>query len=213
MPRPRGHRHRRRRAREGLRARPLARASEHLHRRGSGPRKPQERRVRPHGAPPARRREGTHRAVRARAGRGRDPGPPRQSSRREGRTESRSGRARVLAFQKVTEARLGQDGSFAPIVKWASKRDGAVARIAGLQPPPKRFCQVLVQFCQRSRPVHTCRSEAMRRGSVSPPSTACAPAAKPPASRGCPTGTSVSAETTSMPGGLPASSALPDIAL
>lgn len=34
-----------------------------------------------------------------------------------------------------------------------------------------------------------------------------------PASRGCPTGTSVSAETTSMPGGLPASSALPDIAL
>ncbi|MFE5007325.1 YfjI family protein [Streptomyces sp. NPDC056696] len=38
----------------------------------------------------------------------------------------------MLAFQKVTEARLGRDGSFAPIVKWASKRDGAVARIAGL---------------------------------------------------------------------------------
>lgn len=38
----------------------------------------------------------------------------------------------ILAFQKVTESRLGKDGSFAPIVKWASKRDGAVARIAGL---------------------------------------------------------------------------------
>ncbi|MEU2955423.1 YfjI family protein [Streptomyces xanthochromogenes] len=38
----------------------------------------------------------------------------------------------LLAFQKVTESRLGPDGSFAPIVKWASKRDGAVARIAGL---------------------------------------------------------------------------------
>ncbi|RST04585.1 DUF3987 domain-containing protein [Streptomyces sp. WAC07149] len=38
----------------------------------------------------------------------------------------------ILAYQKVTESRLGKDGSFAPIVKWASKRDGAVARIAGL---------------------------------------------------------------------------------
>lgn len=38
----------------------------------------------------------------------------------------------LLAFQKVTESRLGPDGSYAPIVKWASKRDGAVARIAGL---------------------------------------------------------------------------------
>ncbi|WP_058047159.1 YfjI family protein [Streptomyces roseifaciens] len=38
----------------------------------------------------------------------------------------------ILAFQKVTESRLGKGGSFAPIVKWASKRDGAVARIAGL---------------------------------------------------------------------------------
>ncbi|MFD4144357.1 YfjI family protein, partial [Streptomyces sp. NPDC058572] len=31
----------------------------------------------------------------------------------------------LLAFQKVTESRLGKEGSFAPIVKWASKRDGA----------------------------------------------------------------------------------------
>ncbi|WP_329273823.1 YfjI family protein [Streptomyces sp. NBC_01451] len=38
----------------------------------------------------------------------------------------------LLAFQKVTESRLGPDGSYASIVKWASKRDGAVARIAGL---------------------------------------------------------------------------------
>ncbi|MET8677284.1 YfjI family protein [Streptomyces sp. NPDC004647] len=38
----------------------------------------------------------------------------------------------LLAFQKVTESRLGPDGPLAPIVKWASKRDGAVARIAGL---------------------------------------------------------------------------------
>ncbi|NGO76781.1 DUF3987 domain-containing protein [Streptomyces sp. YC504] len=38
----------------------------------------------------------------------------------------------ILAFQRVTESRLGKDGSFASIVKWASKRDGAVARIAGL---------------------------------------------------------------------------------
>ncbi|MEU4955629.1 YfjI family protein [Streptomyces lavendulae] len=38
----------------------------------------------------------------------------------------------ILAYQKVTESRLGKDGSFASIVKWASKRDGAVARIAGL---------------------------------------------------------------------------------
>ncbi|MFC9629442.1 DUF3987 domain-containing protein [Streptomyces mirabilis] len=38
----------------------------------------------------------------------------------------------LLAFQKVTESPLGPDGSFAPIVKWASRRDGAVARIAGL---------------------------------------------------------------------------------
>ncbi|MFG2195841.1 YfjI family protein [Streptomyces sp. NPDC048639] len=38
----------------------------------------------------------------------------------------------LLAFQRVTESRLGPDGSLAPVVKWASKRDGAVARIAGL---------------------------------------------------------------------------------
>ncbi|MGW6916684.1 YfjI family protein [Kitasatospora sp. NPDC054939] len=38
----------------------------------------------------------------------------------------------LLAFQKVTESRLGKGRSFAPIVKWASKRDGAVARLAGL---------------------------------------------------------------------------------
>lgn len=38
----------------------------------------------------------------------------------------------LLAFQKVTESRLGPDGPLAPVVKWASKRDGAVARIAGL---------------------------------------------------------------------------------
>ncbi|MER7988441.1 YfjI family protein [Streptomyces noursei] len=38
----------------------------------------------------------------------------------------------LLAFQKVTESRIGPDGPLRPIVKWASKRDGAVARIAGL---------------------------------------------------------------------------------
>ncbi len=38
----------------------------------------------------------------------------------------------MLAYQRVTESRLGKGGSLAPIVKWASKRDGAVARIAGL---------------------------------------------------------------------------------
>ncbi|WP_327297117.1 YfjI family protein [Streptomyces sp. NBC_01197] len=38
----------------------------------------------------------------------------------------------MLAYQKVTESRLGKGGSLAPVVKWASKRDGAVARIAGL---------------------------------------------------------------------------------
>ncbi|WP_330435499.1 YfjI family protein [Streptomyces sp. NBC_00825] len=38
----------------------------------------------------------------------------------------------MLAYQKVTESRLGKGRSLAPIVKWASKRDGAVARIAGL---------------------------------------------------------------------------------
>ncbi|MEU7638768.1 YfjI family protein [Streptomyces sp. NPDC039016] len=38
----------------------------------------------------------------------------------------------LLAFQKVTESRIGEDGPLRPIVKWASKRDGAVARIAGL---------------------------------------------------------------------------------
>ncbi|WP_327362906.1 YfjI family protein [Streptomyces sp. NBC_01296] len=38
----------------------------------------------------------------------------------------------MLAYQKVTESRLGKGGSYESIVKWASKRDGAVARIAGL---------------------------------------------------------------------------------
>ncbi|MFF4288684.1 YfjI family protein [Streptomyces sp. NPDC001633] len=38
----------------------------------------------------------------------------------------------MLAYQKVTESRIGKGGSLASIVKWASKRDGAVARIAGL---------------------------------------------------------------------------------
>ncbi|MFP1629945.1 YfjI family protein [Streptomyces sp. 5K101] len=38
----------------------------------------------------------------------------------------------ILAYQKVTESRLGKEGPLAPIVKWASKRDGAVARIAAL---------------------------------------------------------------------------------
>lgn len=38
----------------------------------------------------------------------------------------------MLAYQKVTEARLAKGGSLAPIVKWASKRDGAVARLAAL---------------------------------------------------------------------------------
>ncbi|MFC9338813.1 YfjI family protein [Streptomyces sp. NPDC057020] len=38
----------------------------------------------------------------------------------------------LLAYQRVTESRLRKDGPLAPIVNWASKRDGAVARIAGL---------------------------------------------------------------------------------
>ncbi|GHC33196.1 YfjI family protein [Streptomyces cinnamoneus] len=38
----------------------------------------------------------------------------------------------LLAYQKVTESRIGKGGPLAGIVKWASKRDGAVARIAGL---------------------------------------------------------------------------------
>ncbi|MET9483511.1 YfjI family protein [Streptomyces sp. NPDC006638] len=38
----------------------------------------------------------------------------------------------MLAYQRVTESRIGKGGSLAPIVKWASKRDGAVASIAGL---------------------------------------------------------------------------------
>jgi hypothetical protein len=38
----------------------------------------------------------------------------------------------LLAYQKVTESRIGKDGSLHSIIKWASKRDGAVARIAGL---------------------------------------------------------------------------------
>ncbi|WP_190211581.1 YfjI family protein [Kitasatospora indigofera] len=38
----------------------------------------------------------------------------------------------MMAYQKVTESRLSKDGSLAPIVKWASKRDGAVARLAAL---------------------------------------------------------------------------------
>jgi len=38
----------------------------------------------------------------------------------------------MLAYQKVTEARLGHGGSLAPVVNWASKRDGAVGRIAAL---------------------------------------------------------------------------------
>ncbi|MFI1867395.1 YfjI family protein [Streptomyces jumonjinensis] len=38
----------------------------------------------------------------------------------------------LLDYQRGTESRLGRGGSLAPIVKWASKRDGAVARIAGL---------------------------------------------------------------------------------
>ncbi|AZQ73554.1 DUF3987 domain-containing protein [Streptomyces luteoverticillatus] len=38
----------------------------------------------------------------------------------------------MLAYQKVTESRIGKGGPLAAIVKWASKRDGAVARIAGL---------------------------------------------------------------------------------
>ncbi|MEV6669950.1 YfjI family protein [Streptomyces sp. NPDC051162] len=38
----------------------------------------------------------------------------------------------LLAYQKVTESRIGKGGPLAAIVKWASKRDGAVARIAGL---------------------------------------------------------------------------------
>ncbi|MFD3329003.1 YfjI family protein [Streptomyces sp. NPDC058701] len=38
----------------------------------------------------------------------------------------------MLAYQAVTESRLGKGGTYASIVKWASKRDGAVARIAAL---------------------------------------------------------------------------------
>lgn len=38
----------------------------------------------------------------------------------------------MLAYQKVTESRIGKGKSLHPIIKWASKRDGAVARIAGL---------------------------------------------------------------------------------
>jgi hypothetical protein len=38
----------------------------------------------------------------------------------------------LLAFQKVTESRMAKGGTLAQIVKWASKRDGAVARIAAL---------------------------------------------------------------------------------
>ncbi|MFE7117220.1 YfjI family protein [Streptomyces sp. NPDC057654] len=38
----------------------------------------------------------------------------------------------LLAYQEVTETGLGKGGALAPITKWASKRDGAVARIAGL---------------------------------------------------------------------------------
>lgn len=38
----------------------------------------------------------------------------------------------LLEYQRGTEARIGKGGPLAPIVKWASKRDGAVARIAGL---------------------------------------------------------------------------------
>ncbi|MEU9699434.1 YfjI family protein [Streptomyces sp. NPDC047981] len=38
----------------------------------------------------------------------------------------------LLAYQRVTESRLGKGGSLAPIINWASKRDGAVARMAGL---------------------------------------------------------------------------------
>ncbi|KJY38137.1 DNA primase [Streptomyces sp. NRRL S-495] len=38
----------------------------------------------------------------------------------------------MLAYQKVTESRLGKGGTLAPIIKWAAKRDGAVARIAAL---------------------------------------------------------------------------------
>ncbi|MFZ4296897.1 YfjI family protein [Streptomyces cinereoruber] len=38
----------------------------------------------------------------------------------------------LLAYQRVTESRLRKDGPLAPIINWASKRDGAVARIAGL---------------------------------------------------------------------------------
>ncbi|WP_405018034.1 YfjI family protein [Kitasatospora sp. NBC_00070] len=38
----------------------------------------------------------------------------------------------LMAYQKVTESRLAKGGSLALVVKWASKRDGAVARLAGL---------------------------------------------------------------------------------
>ena len=38
----------------------------------------------------------------------------------------------MLAYQRVTESRIGKGGPLHSVVKWASKRDGAVARIAGL---------------------------------------------------------------------------------
>ncbi|MFF0484109.1 YfjI family protein [Streptomyces sp. NPDC004435] len=38
----------------------------------------------------------------------------------------------LLAYQRVTESRLRKDGPLWPVINWASKRDGAVARIAGL---------------------------------------------------------------------------------
>ncbi|MFJ8440095.1 YfjI family protein [Kitasatospora griseola] len=38
----------------------------------------------------------------------------------------------MRAYQKVTEARLAKNGPLRPILKWASKRDGAVARLAAL---------------------------------------------------------------------------------
>ncbi|MCX5225844.1 YfjI family protein [Streptomyces sp. NBC_00233] len=38
----------------------------------------------------------------------------------------------LLAYQRVTESRQDKGGSLRPIIKWSSKRDGAVARIAGL---------------------------------------------------------------------------------
>ncbi|MFF2659294.1 YfjI family protein [Kitasatospora sp. NPDC058032] len=38
----------------------------------------------------------------------------------------------MRAYQKVTEARLAKNAPLRPILKWASKRDGAVARLAAL---------------------------------------------------------------------------------